>query len=124
MSRPFGDPIFNDWDHASFARKWSTDQRTEMEVVTRRALTPAEIQAFVCVANGVWSDVPQKSPHDLLMMRPTDTLVDQASLLDRTEEDGRMVAYTRSIESGSPLAWVASQMFEKGLPQIDWPMKR
>jgi len=122
LSRPFSEPVFNDWDHVSIARTWSTDQRTETEVVTRRSLRLEELNAFVCIANGVWG-VQQKSARELMQMMPTDTLASNATLLDRTEENGAVFSYTRSVDPSDPLAWAASQILKEGLPRIDWAMK-
>lgn len=122
LSRPFGEPVFDEWDHVSIARTWSTDQRTETEVVKRRSLEPNELTAFVCIANGAWG-VRQKSALDLMETIPTDTLANNATLQDRTEENGAVFSYSRSVEPGDPLAWAAGQILLQGLPRIDWPAK-
>jgi len=119
QTRPFGDPVFTDWDHSSFARKWSDDQRIEMEVVTLRNLRPEEIQAFVCIANGAWG-APQKSPLELLLARPSDTQIDNAILLDRTEENGAVISYMRRAQPRDSLGWAAEHIFRAYNAGFEW----
>ncbi len=115
MTRPFGDPVFKSWDKESFARKWTSEERTETEVVLRRRLTPDEAEAFTCVANALWkSDDKQQS------MRPSDTFLSNNTLLDNTNEGNAIVLYKKFVNRVGPLDSVLNNIWNT-MPVFEFP---
>jgi hypothetical protein len=113
MQRSFGDPAFKSWDNQSFARKWVGEGRTETEVILRRPLTVDEVQAFTCMANELWkSDGKQQS------MLPTDTMMDESTLLDRTSDGNAAVLYEKPVHPAGPFESMLSEIW-RAMPEFE-----
>ena len=106
MQRSFGDPAFRSSDNESFARKWVGEGRTETEVILRRRLTADEAQAFTCMANGLWkSDGKQQST------LPSDTMMDESTLLDRTSDGNATVLYEKPVHPAGPFKTMLAKIW-------------
>lgn len=106
QTQPFGDPVFSPNDPYSYARKWTSQDRTEAEVVSISELEPDDARAFVCLANAEW-DLPQVAP-ELFAQGPTDTLTSERNLLDRSE--------SRTIRDDSLVPWLLLQIERRRTP--------
>lgn len=101
LSRRFSDPVFSEHDPTSFARKWSSEQRVETEVVQITNLEHDDIMVFVCVANGAWS-LPPPAPGTIFMPM-SDTMVNDAILHDRQIEQGEGIQYRKTMKLMKPV---------------------
>jgi hypothetical protein len=116
LTKPFGEPSFPDWDKRSFVRKWSDEQRTEMEIVSRWRLDFDQAEAFVCVANGAWSASLQDKKQGSMI---TDAFADARFLFDRRNEGSAIFIYERGYSRGGPLDVVSHEIFTSA-PKYKW----
>src|SRR2546421_349183 len=112
-SHPFADPKFPAERHLghSFARKFSSKERIELEVVSTVGIDPQAMQAFICVANASWAaatEVPAISDGS------QDTV-----LLDVESNGGKTTYFSKSVSFGGPLGFVFEAM-AKYLPAPSW----
>ena len=113
-SHPFADPRFPTERHLghSFARKFSSPDRTELEVVSTVGIDPPAMQAFVCVANASWAAATAKVPE--ISDGSQDT-----RLLDRKSNGGNTSYFSKSVSFAGPLGFVFGAM-AKYLPAPSW----
>ncbi len=123
LTRLFGDPVFPDFvskmtPRPIYARKWSSDQRTEEEVVNISTLKPDAEEAFVCAANPIWVRPRIKSG---AYPMPSDTLISNNTLLDF--DDNLKEAFEKEVPPGDGLGWVFRRISEDHL-KYEWPINR
>jgi hypothetical protein len=113
MSHSFADPTFPAAYHHGiiFARKFSTDIRQEVEVVSVQPADAAVLEAFVCVANAAWAAPPTPLP-----MTSDGFLFSQ--LFDAKSQGQQRVLYRKAIHSQA-LDSVLKQAVQY-IPQPDW----
>jgi hypothetical protein len=113
-SHPFADPKFPTERHLGhgFARKFSSPDRTELEVVSTVRIDPPAMQAFICVANASWAAAAAKVPE--ISDGSQDT-----RLLDRQSNGGRTTYFSKSVSFAGPLGFVFAAM-AKYLPAPSW----
>ena len=114
LSRPFADPKFPAERHVghSFARKFSSTARTELEVVSTVRVDPPALQAFICVANASWAAAAAK------MAEISDGSQD-TRLLDRESNGGKTTYFSKSVSFTGPLGFMFGAM-AKYLPVPSW----
>jgi hypothetical protein len=87
------DPVFNDWDTASFARRYTVGERRVTEVVHLLPLRLHDLGLFLCAANAAWA-----SPYVVgEPWRQTETAVLELFLLDRMIEQDETIFYMLDI---------------------------
>jgi hypothetical protein len=114
LSHPFADPRFPIERHLghSFARKFLSPDRTELEVVSTVRIDPQAMQAFICIANAGWASAAS-----------TATEISDGSqdtrLLDRQSNGGSTTYFSKSVSFPGPLGFVFTTM-AKNLPTPTW----
>jgi hypothetical protein len=113
-SHPFADPKFPAERHLghSFARKFSSKDRIELEVVSTVEIDPQAMQAFICVANASWAAAATELP--AISDGSQDTV-----LLDVESNGGKTTYFSKSVSFGGPLGFVFGAM-AKYLPAPSW----
>jgi len=107
--RPVADPQFSRQGEPTFARKWSEEGRTEVEVVSVFPISSVEAQAFLCAANPEWAAkgaLPDQDPEE---MAQGDT---DFFLIDRRTEQDVSYRYTKTVELGEGLAVVLGLIWQ------------
>jgi hypothetical protein len=113
-THPFADPTLPTEYRVGhiFARKFSSPDRTELEVVATVRIDPPAMQAFVCVANASWAAATSKVPE--ISDGSQDT-----RLLDRQSNGGSTTYFSKSVSFPGPLGFVFAAM-AKYLPAPSW----
>jgi hypothetical protein len=93
QSREVPDPVFNQTEQLSFARKWTDGQRAEVEVVKVFPITLVEAQLFACAVNPLWADKKPLPEEEDVSGEMSDGMTDVFLLDRRLEQD---VAYKYS----------------------------
>jgi hypothetical protein len=90
-----------------FARKFSKSGSEELEIVSTMRIQPADLSAFVCVANAAWAAPPVKIEF------MTDTLASSSELLDEAPSSGTQgyISYRKDV-SGGPVGTVLSAIWQ------------
>jgi hypothetical protein len=110
QSRPVLDPVFNQTEQLSFARKWTDGQRTEVEVVKVFPITLIEAQLFVCGSNPLWAD-KNPLPEDDDVTDMSDGVTD-VFLLDRRAQQDLVYRYSKPIDLTDNLAGVLGSIWQ------------
>jgi hypothetical protein len=113
-THPFADPAFPAERHVghSFARKFSSAQRTELEVVAAVSIDAPAIEAFICVANANWAAAAAQPPD------PSDGFED-TRLLDVDSSGGITTHFRKSVNFEGPL-WFLFSAMARDLPLPSW----
>ena len=113
-SHPFSDPTFAAERHMghSFARKFSNDRRTELEVISTVRADPAGLQAFICLANAAWAAPASEKPD-------ISDGFQEARLLDIESKDGKVTHLSKSVSFEGPLGFMFAAL-AKNLPEPSW----
>jgi len=114
LSKPFDEPTFPPGYHAGiiFGRKFETEGRTEIEVVSVLPTDRADLEAFICVANGAWAAAPRPPPNI------TDGFI-FGELLDEERRGEKILTYRKSVYSDA-LRAVVEHNLEQYVPQPIW----
>jgi hypothetical protein len=103
QSRPVADPVFNQSEQLSFARKWTDGQRTEVEVIEVFPIMLPEAQLLVCAANPVWAEKKPPDDGEDLDADLTDGVTD-VFLLDYRRQQDVSYKYSKPVYLTANLA--------------------
>jgi hypothetical protein len=114
-THPFKDPAFTEphiLGHI-FGRKFSTGDRTELEVIATVPIDPSVLEALICILNAAWAvevDPPMTSSDGFINTR----------LFDSQTTGKRLTFYGKSINHTQPIDSVMSQTLRSFLPKAAW----
>ena len=112
-SRSVTDPQFPSESRGHiFARKFSSPERVELEVVSTLAIDMFDLEAFVCVANAAWAAPVGES------QMISDGFRD-AWLLDQQLKDGAMMTHRKPIYSSAPFDGI-DRLVQRYMLQATW----
>ncbi len=103
-TKPIPDPVFSKKVNISFARKFSTDLITELEIVSVQRLEPPSAQAFVCIANAAWAAPTERLPDTY------DAIV-AVALLDEQRDGAKTMPYRKVISPNGPLDPILTEIW-------------
>jgi hypothetical protein len=119
QSREVPDPVFNQTEQLSFARKWTDGQRNEVEVVTVFPITLVEAQFFVCAANPLWADKKPLPEEEDVSGEMSEGVTD-VFLLDRRQEQDVSYKYTKIVYLTPNLAEVLGGIWQHAPKGPTW----